>query len=99
MIWAYTANITTGTSATTFSPLSICTRGQVVTFLWRCFGEPEPRTSACPFEDVKKEDYFYKPVLWAIEQGVTTGTSATTFSPKKACTRAEIVTFLYYALH
>ena len=98
VVWAYTTNITTGTSATTFSPLSICTRGQVVTFLWRCFGEPEPRLSSCPFEDVEEADYFYKPVLWAVEQGITTGTSATTFSPDIQCKNSHILAFIYRAM-
>lgn len=96
--WAKDKGITSGTSATTFSPAKECTRGQIVTFLWNAVGRPEPTDDYNPFTDVKETDYFYKPVLWAKEHGVTAGTSATTFSPGKACTRGQIVTFLWKAL-
>ena len=95
--WAVAHGITNGTSATTFSPDSTCTRGQVVTFLWRAMGSPEPTSNENPFTDVKETDYFYKAVLWAKETGVTAGTSATTFSPGNGCTRAQVVTFLWRA--
>ena len=97
VLWAVNAEpqITNGTSATTFSPGSTCTRGQVVTFLWRAKGCPEPTSTVNPFTDVKESDYFYKAVLWAKETGVTSGTSATTFSPGNGCTRAQVVTFLW----
>ena len=99
VIWAvnHRPQITNGTTPTTFSPLSACTRGQVVTFLWRAAGEPAPKSSVCPFTDVKPGDYFYNAVLWAVEQGITNGTSKTTFSPGEPCTRAHVVTFLWRA--
>ncbi|MBQ9661822.1 MAG: leucine-rich repeat protein [Oscillospiraceae bacterium] len=96
--WAVDRGITAGTSPTTFSPNKTCTRGQIVTFLWKAMGSPEPSPASNPFTDVKDSDYFYKPVLWAKEKGVTSGTSATTFSPGKACTRGQIMTFLWIAL-
>ncbi len=96
--WAYNDGVTSGTSATTFGPLDSCTRGQVVTFLWRAAGKPEPASSANPFTDVKAEDYYYKPVLWAVEKGITAGTSATEFSPNATCSSAHIITFLYRAM-
>ena len=87
--------MTSGTSATTFSPDGTCTRAQIVTFLWRYEGQPEPKTASNPFSDVAGDAYFAKAVLWAAENGVTSGTSATTFSPEATCTRAQVVTFLY----
>lgn len=98
VLWAYANEITTGTSATKFSPESSCTRGQVVTFLWRTAGMPEPETTENPFTDVKESDYFFKAVLWAVENGITNGTTATTFSPEKVCSNAHILTFIYRAL-
>ncbi len=95
--WAVANGITAGTSKTTFSPEDGCTRGQVVTFLWRAAGQPEPKSSNNPFSDVREDDYFYKAVLWAVEQGITKGTGKTTFSPEDTCTRAQIVTFLWRA--
>ena len=95
VLWAVEKGITVGTSDTTFSPAAACTRGQIVTFLWRAAGSPDPTTTECKFTDVKAGAYYEKAVLWAAETGVTSGTSATTFSPDKVCTRAEIVTFLY----
>ncbi|MCR4671057.1 MAG: S-layer homology domain-containing protein [Saccharofermentans sp.] len=80
---------------TKFKPANECTRAQMVTFLWRLNGSPKPKTTSTKFTDIKKDDYFYKAVLWAVERGITTGTSKTTFSPKKVCTRAQTVTFLY----
>lgn len=96
--WAVEEGITSGTSATTFSPNATCTRAQAVTFLWRAAGSPEPMSTEMPFEDVAAEAYYYDAVLWAVENGITAGTSATTFSPNNDCTRAQIVTFLYRAL-
>lgn len=87
--------MTAGTSATTFSPNQTCTRGQIVTFIWRYEGSPEPGTSSNPFTDVPDGTWYTKAVLWASGTGVTAGTSATTFSPNATCTRAQIVTFLY----
>ena len=97
--WAYNNNVTKGTSDTTFGPFDSCTRGQVVTFLWRAAGEPEPESRNNPFNDVFTSDYYYKPILWAVEQGVTAGTSDYTFSPDETCSSAHIITFLYRAEH
>ena len=98
VLWAVEKGVTTGTSATTFRPDATCTRAQIVTFLWRAQDQPEPWNSSNPFSDVKAEDYFCKAVLWALEKGVTRGTSDTRFSPNATCTRAQIVTFLYRAM-
>ena len=95
--WAYENGITTGTSATTFGPMETCTRGQVVTFLWRAKGCPEPTSTVNPFTDVKETDYFYKAVLWAVENGITNGMTETTFGPKETCTSGHVVTFLWRA--
>ena len=95
VLWAAENGITAGTSATTFSPNDTCTREQVVTFLWRMAGTPELETSECAFADVKSDGYAYNAILWAAENGITAGTSATTFSPKSICTRAQIVTFFW----
>ena len=84
-----------GIDAAHFGPDQTCTRGQVVTFLWRAKGCPEPASAKNPFTDVKTTDYFYKAVLWAVENGITNGTSGTTFSPKDPCTRAQVAAFLY----
>ena len=97
VLWAVEEGITTGTSATTFDPNGKCARAIVVTFLWRAAGSPEPETANNPFTDVKESDFYYKAVLWAVENGITTGTSATTFSPAELCNRATVVTFLYRA--
>ncbi|MGM9553117.1 MAG: leucine-rich repeat protein [Faecousia sp.] len=93
--WAVSNNVTSGTSATTFSPNANCTRAQVVTFLWRAAGSPNPKSSHNPFKDVKSGAYYYKAVLWAVENKITSGTSSTTFSPDESCTRAQVVTFLW----
>lgn len=93
--WASKNGVAAGTGKNTFSPNMDCTRGQTVTFLWRAAGSPEPATSVNPFRDVKPSDYFYKAVLWAAENGVTAGTSKTTFSPNAKVTRGQFVTFLY----
>ena len=93
--WAVEKGITNGTSRLTFSPESPCTRGQVVTFLWRANGSPEPKSASNPFVDVKPSDYFYKAVLWAVEQEITNGMDPTHFGPEIACTRAHVVTFLW----
>ncbi len=95
VIWALKNNITGGTSGTTFSPYTTCTRGQVVTFLWKAKGQPEPNSTYNPFTDVNPNDYFYKAVLWAVENNITSGTSATTFSPNKTCNSGQVVTFLW----
>lgn len=95
VIWAVGEGITSGTTATTFTPNATCTRAQAVTFLWRASGSPAPKSSVNPFTDVKADAYYYDAVLWAVEQGITKGTSDTTFTPNATCTRAQIVTFLY----
>ena len=95
VIWAVDKGITTGTSATTFNPNGICTRAQAVTFLWRTAGSPEPETRTMPFTDVPVGSYYYDAVLWAVENGITKGTSDTTFSPNMTCSRAQIVAFLW----
>ena len=95
VLWAVQKGITTGTSATTFEPNSPCTRGQIVTFLWRAAGSPEPTTTANPFSDIGEKDYFYKAVLWAVEKGITTGTGKGKFSPNDSCTSAQVATFLW----
>ena len=97
VVWAVKKGITSGTSATTFNPDGSCTRAQAVTFLWRAAGSPEPKSAAMPFTDVPAGSYFEKAVLWAVENGITKGTSDTTFSPDDSCTRAQIVTFLWRA--
>ena len=93
--WAVSEGITNGTSKTTFSPSKTCNRAEIVTFLWNQAGKPSVSASN-PFKDVKSSDWYYKAVQWAVKKGVTSGTSKTTFSPTKACTRAQIVTFMYH---
>ena len=93
--WAVDENVTTGLSTTSFGPNEPCTRSQIVTFLWRAAGEPEPGSSANPFLDVNPADFYYKAVLWAVEQGITTGLSATSFGPNAPCTRGQVATFLW----
>ena len=93
--WAVANGITTGTDAAHFSPDGICTRAQAVTFLWRAAGRPAPESRTMPFTDVPADSYYYDAVLWAVENGITKGTSSTTFSPDDTCTRTQIVTFLW----
>ncbi len=93
--WAVEMGITEGTDATSFSPNASCTRAQMVTFLWRAAGEPKTKNTTCSFTDVDKDAYYYEALLWALEKGITTGTTASTFSPDSACTRAQMATFLY----
>ena len=93
--WAVENGITKGTDDTHFSPDGICTRAQAVTFLWRTAGSPKPETRAMPFTDVPVGSYYYDAVLWAVENGITKGTSDMTFSPDATCSRAQIVTFLW----
>ena len=99
VLWAvnHSPQVTNGTSATSFSPDRSFTRAQVVTFLWRAMGQPEPTKPDNPFTDVAEGQYYYKAVLWAVGEGITTGTSTTTFSPDRGCTRAQVVTFLWRA--
>ena len=93
--WAVENGITKGTDDTHFSPDGICTRAQAVTFLWRAAGSPKPETRTMPFTDVPVGSYYYDAVLWAVENGITKGTSDTTFSPNMTCSRAQIVAFLW----
>lgn len=92
--WAVENGITNGTGKNTFSPNDVCSRYQIVTFLWRAAGQPEAK-AAVSFADVKPGDIFYEAVQWAVERGITKGTSSTSFSPYAPCTRGQIVTFLY----
>ncbi len=94
--WAVEQGITSGTSATTFSPDMSCTRAQIVTFLWRANGSPKA-DGANPFTDVSADAYYYDAVLWAVKEGITSGTTAATFSPDATVTRGQTVTFLYRA--
>lgn len=95
--WALMNDITSGTSENTFSPDASCTRAQAVTFLWRAAGSPKTSSTNNPFTDVKAGTYYYDAVLWAVEQGITSGTTNTMFSPGEVCDRSQIVTFLYRA--
>lgn len=95
VLWAVDKGITKGTDTTHFSPNGICTRAQAVTFLWRAAGSPAAKSGAMPFTDVKAGSYYETAVLWAVENGITKGTTATTFSPEQKCSRAQIVTFLW----
>lgn len=97
VLWAnsHEPQVTNGTSADKFSPEMLCTRGQVVTFLWRAAGCPEPKSLDNPFADVKTDAWYFKPVLWAIENGITNGTAADKFSPEQTCSYAHVLTFLH----
>ena len=98
VMWAVENGVTTGTSPTTFAPNRTCTRGEIITFLYRAMGKPEITNTACDFKDVYESEFYYDAVLWAVENGITTGTSPTTFEPYKTCTRAECLTFVSRAL-
>ena len=97
VLWAVENGITGGTSKNTFSPNKSCTRGQAVTFLWNQAGKPEPKTSSSKFADVKADAYYAKAVQWAVEQGITSGISDTSFAPNDVCSRGQIVTFQWRA--
>ena len=97
VLWAVENGITSGVSPDRFGPDDVCNRYQVVFFLWKAAGSPEPTSTQNPFTDVQSTDFFYKAVLWAVENGITSGTSATTFGPTAPCNRAQVVTFLYAA--
>ncbi len=96
--WAAQTGVTDGNGKGQFMPFQLCTRGQVVTFLWRAMGSPEPENLWEPFDDVSDTDYFYKPVIWAVSHGITDGTSETTFSPYSQCRYSHILTFLWRTL-
>ena len=93
--WAAETGVTTGVGDGLFAPEWVCTRGQIVTFLWRASGSPAPKETELPFTDVAADAYYAQAVLWAVENGITNGTSETTFSPDQTCTRAHAVAFLY----
>ena len=95
VLWAVEQNVTSGIGNNMFGPDQSCLRSQVVTFLWRASGEPEPGSTWNPFVDVKESDYFYKAVLWAVEEGITTGMDATHFGYDKECTRGQVAAFLW----
>lgn len=95
VLWAFRNGVTVGTDDFHFNPKGVCTRAQVVTFLWRAAGSPEPTAMETPFTDVNGDSYYYKAVLWAAENRITAGTSAEKFSPGAGCTRAQVVTFLW----
>jgi len=98
VLWAVKQGVTNGISLTSFGPDQKCTRNQVVTFLWRAAGEPEPTSNENPFVDVAQSDYFYQAVLWAVEKGITNGVDATHFGSAQECTRAQVATFLWRAM-
>ena len=98
VLWAVEQGITNGTSSTTFGPMGVTNRAQVVTFLWRCLGQPDSQAEN-PFEDVDAGAWYGIPVLWAVEQGITNGMSATEFGVSTNCNRAHMVTFLYRAMN
>ena len=97
VLWAVEEGITSGVTGTTFAPDASCTRAQAAVMLWRAEGSPAV-SGANPFRDVADDDYYADAVVWAVKNGVTQGTTAATFEPGEACTRAQIVTFLYRAL-
>ncbi|MBQ8354828.1 MAG: S-layer homology domain-containing protein [Oscillospiraceae bacterium] len=97
VLWAVENGITNGVDATHFGPMSVCNRAQVVTFLWRAAGSPEPQSAENPFTDVKTGTWYTDAVLWAVEKGITNGLTADTFGPNTVCNRAQVVTFLHRA--
>ena len=97
VLWAYENKVTGGTSATTFSPDKVCTRAEVVTMLWRAAGSPAPLSLSVPFTDVSTDAYYHDAVLWAVDFGITAGTTDSTFSPDALCTRAQVMTMLWRA--
>ena len=97
VLWAVENGITNGVDATHFGPMGVCNRAQVVTFLWRAAGEPEPEGTECPFEDVQPGSFYEKAVLWAVENGITNGVDDTHFGPGRVCSRSQVVTFLWRA--
>ena len=94
MLWALEKGIAMGMTDTTFEPKRDCTRGHVVTFLWRAEGAPSV-SAVNKFKDVKEGAFYYEAVLWAVSKGIAEGMTKTTFEPKRACTRGQVVTFLY----
>ena len=96
--WAVEKNVTKGMTDTTFEPDTTCTRGQIVTFLWRFKGEEAPKSTETPFTDLKPGAFYEKAVAWAVENNVTKGMTDTTFAPDGICTRGQVVAFLYRAM-
>ncbi|MBQ6159714.1 MAG: S-layer homology domain-containing protein [Oscillospiraceae bacterium] len=96
VLWALETGVTSGKDETHFAPNETCTRGQVVRFLWNAIGQPEPVSTECPFVDVKPGKYYFDAMLWALENGITSGIDASRFGPNETCTRGQVVTFLYY---
>lgn len=99
VLWALENKVTSGISATSFGPDDFCTRGQVVTFLWRANGSPEPKSMENPFYDTSADAYYYKAILWAVENGITSGVEVGQFAPEATCTRGQVVTFLQRAVN
>lgn len=97
ILWAQDVGATAGVTGTTLDPNGDCPRGQVVDFLWRAMGSPEPKSTSNPFTDVSSSDSYYKAVLWAYKSGVTSGTTVDAFSPNNTCTRGQVMTFLWRA--
>ena len=95
VLWAYSNGITSGVGGGKFGVSQGCTRAQAMFFLWKSYGSPEPESTSCPFTDVKPGKYYYKAILWAYENEVTSGVNPTTFGVDRTCTRAQIITFLY----
>ena len=98
VLWAVEHGITAGVTPTTFAPNNICTRGEIVSFLYRAAKGSVDKDASCAFTDVKEDDYYYSSVLWAVEEGITAGVTPTSFAPAKECTRGECVSFLYRLL-
>ena len=95
VLWAVENKITNGMSPSTFAPDKTCTRGQVVTFLWRFRNTPDPKNDSTQFQDVPAKAFYARAVAWAVENKITNGTDSTHFSPEATCTRGQVVTFLY----
>ncbi|MBR5294742.1 MAG: discoidin domain-containing protein, partial [Oscillospiraceae bacterium] len=95
VLWAVENKITAGLTPTTFGPTALCNRAQVVTFLYRAMGNPKVNSTEHPFTDIVETEFYYTPMLWAVENGITAGLTATTFGPTVTCNRAQVVTFLY----
>ena len=97
VLWAVENGITFGITETYFGTEDLCKRSQVVIFLWRAKGKPEPTSTMHPFKDINTKAFYYKAMLWAVENSITAGMTSTTFAPNQTCTRGQVVTFLYRA--
>ena len=98
VLWALENGITTGKTETLFDPTAPCSRGQVVTFLWRLKGQPQPTTTTTKFTDTPSWKYYYPAICWALENGITTGITETIFEPERSCTQGQLATFLWRTL-